>query len=129
MPVTPKTFSLVGDLKFATPKIRSHAILSFAPAIAVSEKACIMDVVPTGTNDLAIVLGGLTTVKWMVIMLDDELDGWIEVKFNGQTTGVPVGSDGESGGMYVAMPTTIVSMTVSNNSGNDAGVTIHMGGE
>lgn len=120
MPPTSKTFSLVGDLKKSTTTVKTHSILSFSSSIASNEQVVVNDIVDHDTTDQAVSLGGLQTATMLVIILDDALDGWLKFKLNGSATALPVKK------FLALMDTSITSLSVTNDSGNQAGYSAFM---
>lgn len=121
MAATSKTFSLVGDLKESTNTVKTHSILSFDPTISSEEETTVKDTVATGTTDQSISMGGIDSASMLVIMLDDALPaGFLKFKFNGSSVALTVRK------FMVIMDTAITSISVTNDSGNDAAYTLKL---
>jgi hypothetical protein len=123
MAATEQSFSLDGDLTFATNILSIRSLVSFRPAIKCTKSGQYTNVIPTGTVDLVVNLQGITKVTWYLLLIDAATDGKIDLRVNDADVTKEVSL------MDASVGTDITSLKISNDSGNDAGVSLWFGGE
>lgn len=121
MAATEHTYQLQLDLRESTEFQRAHSVLSIAPNIVTEEPNVVTDILDSGDPEIIIPLGGLTEAQFVVMMLDDQLDGTVKVKLNGSAVAIPCEK------VMVWFGTTITEIILYNDSGNRARVRIWLG--
>ena len=121
MPTTEKTLTLVGDLKKSTHLQRTHALASFSIPVTVKEQT-VFERTLAPDESISVPFAGMLAASMIFILLDDQLDGELEIALNGSIDYVPLGL-----GMFMA-GTSVTSMSIRNSSINEGAFTAYLGG-